>query len=107
MKDQVRIEDQVKCFFEPLLAGILDKNGKDSSVTFQSVEAGGDFLESLARLTEVAKEWLEEKVTVEELGDIVKKCPDHKSPSPDRLPYELYQKLFAIIGHKSRSTGYL
>ena len=37
-------------------------------------------------------------VTYEELEEIVKSCPNGKSPGLDILPYKLYKATFDVIG---------
>ena len=83
-----KIEQLVVNFYDALLNGRHDKNLNDTGVPFQpSNDYLEEFLAPLSTLTQEAKVDLVKEVTHMELGEIVKSCPNGKSPGLDGLPY--------------------
>lgn len=97
--DVSKIEELSVSFYDALFNGRHDKDLNDTGVAFlPSDEYLEEFLDKLSPLSEEAKTKVVRTVTYEELEEIVKSCPNGKSPGLDGLPYELYKATFDVIG---------
>ena len=86
-------------FYEALFNGRHDKDLNDTGVSFQPTEEYlEEFLAPLSTLSQRSQNLLVKEVTEKEVEEIVKNCPNGKSPGLDGLPYELYKHLWDIIG---------
>jgi exonuclease III len=98
-EDPVQVEKLVKDFFEPLFSGCHGRNGLNTGVPFVPAAGGAEvFLDPLVAMSEESRDKLEVVVTEEELLEIVKDLPSHKSPGIDGIPYEFFVVLFPFIG---------
>ena len=94
-----KIEQLVVNFYDALLNGRHDKNLHDTGVPFQPSDVYlEEFLAPLSTLTQEAKVDLVKEVTHKEIGEIVKSCPNGKSPGLDGIPYEFYKVMWEVIG---------
>ena len=97
--DPSKIEDLTVPFYDALFSGLHDKDLIDTGVPFvPSDEHLEEFLDKLTPLSEEAKTKVVRPVTYEELEEIVKSCPNGKSPGLDGLSYEFYKATFDVIG---------
>ena len=97
----VKIEEMCVTFYDALLNGRHDKDLIDTGIPFQPCDRHlEEFLSRLSILSEASKTQLVKELTYEELEEIVKSCPNGKSPGLDGLPYELYKKTFDVIGNE-------
>ena len=92
------IEEKVVGFFNALFNGHHNSDLEDTGSPFQPDYSGLDsYLQGLTSLPEPDKEDLENKMSIEELRNIVKSCDNNKSPGLDGLSYEFYKATLNII----------
>ena len=98
-EDMTKIEEIAVSFYDALFNGRHDKDLVDTGLPFQPTNTYlEEFLDQLPTLSEEAKTDLVKELTLEELENIVKNCPNGKSPGIDGLPYELYKSMWDVIG---------
>ena len=96
--DPKKIEDKVVHFFNALLNGHHDTNLVDTGTPFVPDYSGLDFyLDGLGALPDVAKDEIEERMTIEELRYIIKDSANNKSPGLDGISYEFYKVTVDLI----------
>ena len=94
-----KIQDMSVSFYEALFNGRHDKDLNDTGVPFQlSDQHMHEFLAPLSSLCEESQANLVKQLTFEEVKQIVKMCPNGKSPGLDGLPYEFYKSTWEVIG---------
>ena len=97
-KDAKVIEENVVEFFNALLNGHHDSNLQNTGAPFQPDYSGLDsYLQGLGSLPGSDKEELENRMSIEELRNIVSSCDNNKSPGLDGLSYEFYKATLNII----------
>ena len=98
VSDDNIIEDKVTRVVYALLNGHYDTNLVDSGAPFVPDYTGLDtFFEGLRSLPDLAKEELEENMTIEKLRYIVKEGANNMSPGLDGLSYEFYKVTLDLI----------
>ena len=57
-----------------------------------------DFLENLDKISDDDRDQIIRNIKKEEIDEIVKECPNMKSPGLDGLTYEFYRAVWDVIG---------
>ena len=97
--DKEMIETEVLDFFTALFNGHHRRNLEDSGAAFVPDWSGlHPFLEGLGKISDVDREELIQNIEQEEILDILKECPNMKSPGLDGLSYEFYKAVWCVIG---------
>ena len=95
-----RIKEEAVHFMDALLNGRQDKNLQDLGFSFQPDYSDTEnFLSNLSQLSPDSQGRKEMPLTSEEVKDVVKSCPNGKSPGLDGLMYEFYKKTWSTIGN--------
>ena len=98
-EDENKIKELAVTFYDALFSGRHDENLVDTGEPFQPSDRYlEEFLGQLSTLSEESKAELVKELTFDELENIVKMCPNGKSPGLDGLPYEFYKSMWDIIG---------
>ena len=93
------IEEKVTSFFKALLNGHHDRNLEDTGSPFSPDWSHLDeFLDGLGRLDDDQRDNMHRDIEFDELENVVKSCEANKSPGLDGISYELYQKMWHILG---------
>ena len=56
-----------------------------------------DFLIGIENMTDNDKQDMLRNISLEEIDDVLKRCPNHKSPGLDGIPYEFYKAVWPIM----------
>ena len=92
------IEEKVVHFFNALFNGHHDAKLVDTGVPFVPDYSGLDsYLDGLGSLPDSDRDEMEDKMTMEELREIVKSSANNKSPGLDGISYEFYKVTMDLL----------